>query len=172
MIEIKKYVGQVMKILVTDRAKDGKALGHNKEYQQVLLEWNEHVMGKMFDVRIIKTGKHYLIGELLPESLAQAPIPHANRISYDFATQNPSIKTAPTGIRQRAGKNDSTLKSNNEPGSAKKNVNDSSESSGVSSNTKSNNASKSSSFYIYIFPLFILFACVVLFTFFPFLSYQ
>lgn len=51
-------LGKRQTVLVTEIAHDKvHYVGHNKYYEQVLVEKDEDLMGKMFEVDIIETGK-------------------------------------------------------------------------------------------------------------------
>ncbi|KAH6559805.1 hypothetical protein BASA50_000107 [Batrachochytrium salamandrivorans] len=75
-------VGSLQKILVTEQSADNEHyVGHNKEYQQILVAKDEKLMGQTFTVRITKVGKFYMMGEPLAEdmtriknSIADAPL--------------------------------------------------------------------------------------------------
>jgi len=76
------------RVLVTDVSTDRRYyVGHNKQYDQVLIPPQEDIMGKMIEVRITATAKHYVMGEIIQESVARAP-------------QRPSCK----GLGELAGK--------------------------------------------------------------------
>lgn len=67
--------GRVYRVLATELAKDKKHyVAHNKSYDQVLVPADPALLGKTFDVRIVKTGKFHLIGEILRPSLEAAPV--------------------------------------------------------------------------------------------------
>jgi len=54
-------LGKTQTVLVTEIAHDGiHYVGHNKYYEQVLIEMNEDLMGKTFTVEIYETGKYFL----------------------------------------------------------------------------------------------------------------
>ncbi|XP_013397048.1 threonylcarbamoyladenosine tRNA methylthiotransferase [Lingula anatina] len=59
-------LGEIQTVLVTEVSHDKQYyVGHNKCYDQVLVPKEEHLLGKLVEVKIKETGKHYLIGELL-----------------------------------------------------------------------------------------------------------
>ncbi|XP_064605868.1 threonylcarbamoyladenosine tRNA methylthiotransferase-like [Liolophura sinensis] len=67
-------LGEHQKILVTEVSHDKQHyVGHNKFYEQVLVPMKDTLLGKMVDVRIVKTGEHYLMGEVLCEKSAVRP---------------------------------------------------------------------------------------------------
>ncbi|XP_025111054.1 threonylcarbamoyladenosine tRNA methylthiotransferase-like [Pomacea canaliculata] len=60
------YLGERQQVLVTELSHDKQFfVGHNKSYEQVLVPKDEDLMGKMVEVEIIETGKHYMKGRLL-----------------------------------------------------------------------------------------------------------
>eukprot|EP01052_Picozoa_sp_SAG31_P021993 SAG31_NODE_1728_length_7428_cov_2.495975_8_plen_225_part_00 len=55
-------VGSRHRVLVTDVASDGKKLvGHNKMYNQILIDNVEGLMGCVVDVQIVSTGKFFMV---------------------------------------------------------------------------------------------------------------
>ncbi|XP_015915166.2 threonylcarbamoyladenosine tRNA methylthiotransferase [Parasteatoda tepidariorum] len=59
-----KNVGCTQKVLVTEVSHDGEHyVGHNKCYEQVLVPKEEQYLGKFITVKIVKAGKHYMIGQ-------------------------------------------------------------------------------------------------------------
>lgn len=61
-----KYIGQIFNVLCTEiSAKNNYYVAHNKYYHQILVPKNDDLMGKFFNVRIIKAERYYMIGELL-----------------------------------------------------------------------------------------------------------
>jgi len=84
-------VGERQSILVTEDSHDKKHfVGHNKFYEQVLLPKNEapDVLGKLVEVDIISTGKHYLMGRLVSDGDAKSP-----------GLVDPKPKGAVTGVK-------------------------------------------------------------------------
>lgn len=58
--------GIIYDVLVTEESTDKRYwVGHNRFYEQILLPKDETLLGKMVQVRITKTGKHFMIGEPL-----------------------------------------------------------------------------------------------------------
>ncbi|XP_077998583.1 threonylcarbamoyladenosine tRNA methylthiotransferase-like [Glandiceps talaboti] len=67
-------VGERQHVLVTEDSFDGRYyVGHNKYYEQVLVPKLDNVLGKILEVQIVSTGKHYLIGELITETEVMTP---------------------------------------------------------------------------------------------------
>eukprot|EP00051_Salpingoeca_urceolata_P028469 m.487038 g.487038 ORF g.487038 m.487038 type:complete len:566 (+) comp24759_c0_seq1:252-1949(+) len=67
--------GAVLDVLVTEIASDKKHfVGHTKRYEQVLLAPRDDIMGKLVQVRIVKTTKFSMEGELIEESVRRAPV--------------------------------------------------------------------------------------------------
>ncbi|XP_076462834.1 threonylcarbamoyladenosine tRNA methylthiotransferase-like [Babylonia areolata] len=59
-------LGARQKVLVTEISHDKQYfVAHNKSYDQVLVPKDEDLMGKMVEVEIVETGKHYMKGRLL-----------------------------------------------------------------------------------------------------------
>eukprot|EP00052_Salpingoeca_macrocollata_P025234 m.229344 g.229344 ORF g.229344 m.229344 type:complete len:1278 (+) comp22398_c1_seq4:1683-5516(+) len=68
-------VGMQYRVLVTEVATDGQHyVGHNKSYEQILLPKREDILGKMVTARITRTGKFYMEGEVVEESLRNVPL--------------------------------------------------------------------------------------------------
>lgn len=65
-------------VLVTEESHDGEYfVAHNKFYEQVLVAKQQALMGRSFEVVITSTGKHYLKGDVVKESLVSMPMrPH------------------------------------------------------------------------------------------------
>jgi len=62
-------MGQRQRVLITEVAKDGvHFVGHNKTYDQVLVKGESDLMGKMVEVEIYETGKHFMKAKLLDNS--------------------------------------------------------------------------------------------------------
>lgn len=56
-------LGTVQKVLIAEIAHDKMHyVGHNKYYEQVLISMDEDLMGKVIEVEIVETAKHYLKG--------------------------------------------------------------------------------------------------------------
>mmetsp|Transcript_5199 Transcript_5199/g.7848 ORF Transcript_5199/g.7848 Transcript_5199/m.7848 type:complete len:586 (-) Transcript_5199:109-1866(-) len=67
-------VGKIFRVLATEIAKDKKHyVAHNKSYDQILVPMDKKLLGRTFEVKIIKSGKFHLIGEIIPGSLTSAP---------------------------------------------------------------------------------------------------
>ena len=63
-------LGETQRILITETATDGVHLvGHNKYYEQILVEKREELFGKMVDVKIVRTGKFFQVGATCRPSL-------------------------------------------------------------------------------------------------------
>lgn len=59
-------MGTRHQVLVTEISHDKQYfVAHNKSYDQVLVPKDEDLMGKMVEVEIVETGKHYMKGRLL-----------------------------------------------------------------------------------------------------------
>ncbi|XP_074642807.1 threonylcarbamoyladenosine tRNA methylthiotransferase-like [Tubulanus polymorphus] len=68
-------LGEKQRVLVTEVSHDGQYyVGHNKYYDQVLVPKDENLMGKMMDIVVIETGKHYLKGQLITKTDVQRPL--------------------------------------------------------------------------------------------------
>ncbi|ESP05671.1 hypothetical protein LOTGIDRAFT_102163 [Lottia gigantea] len=69
-------LGQVQSVLVTEISHDGQYyVAHNKSYDQVLVPKEEDLMGKMLEVEIIETGKHFMKGRLLTRGKRPLNVP-------------------------------------------------------------------------------------------------
>ncbi|XP_041962889.1 threonylcarbamoyladenosine tRNA methylthiotransferase isoform X1 [Alosa sapidissima] len=67
-------MGERQKVLVTEESFDAQYyVAHNKFYEQVLVPKNPEFKGKMVEVDIYETGKHYLKGQLVEESPVFTP---------------------------------------------------------------------------------------------------
>ncbi|XP_041358083.1 threonylcarbamoyladenosine tRNA methylthiotransferase-like [Gigantopelta aegis] len=67
-------LGEVQQVLVTEVSHDGLFyVAHNQSYDQVLVPKDDNLMGKMFEVEIMETGKHFLKGRQLSKSSAVRP---------------------------------------------------------------------------------------------------
>ncbi|KAK7485362.1 hypothetical protein BaRGS_00023461 [Batillaria attramentaria] len=68
-------LGQKQQVLVTEVSHDKQYyVAHNKSYDQVLVPKDEDLMGKMVEVEIVETGKHFMKGRLLsPKEEAKRP---------------------------------------------------------------------------------------------------
>jgi len=67
-------LGQRQTILITEEAKDKiHYVGHNKSYDQVLIKGDRELMGKMVEVEIYETGKHFMKGHLVDNSEVVSP---------------------------------------------------------------------------------------------------
>lgn len=61
-------------VLITEEAKDQvHFVGHNKSYDQVLVKGAPDLMGKMIEVEIYETGKHFLKGKIVDNSEIISP---------------------------------------------------------------------------------------------------
>lgn len=61
-------LGEIQQVLVTEVSHDKQFwVGHNKFYEQVLVPKEEGLLGKMVEVKIISTGKHYMMSEIIRE---------------------------------------------------------------------------------------------------------
>jgi hypothetical protein len=70
-----ELVGTTQSILVTEVSSDGKHyVGHNKNYNQVLVEKDPRLMGHVVDVHIVKSSKWSLEGQVLPESIPNGSV--------------------------------------------------------------------------------------------------
>uniref|UniRef100_F6TJ71 tRNA-t(6)A37 methylthiotransferase n=1 Tax=Ciona intestinalis TaxID=7719 RepID=F6TJ71_CIOIN len=68
-------LGKIQKVLVTEIAHDQiHYVGHNKYYEQVLIPMDEDLTGKMFEVEIVETGKHFLKGKRIDSSVPVTPV--------------------------------------------------------------------------------------------------
>ncbi|KAJ3095134.1 Threonylcarbamoyladenosine tRNA methylthiotransferase [Phlyctochytrium planicorne] len=60
------WLGKVLTVLVTETSTDGKFyVAHDKSYTQVLVPKEASILGKFVEVRIVRTGKFFIEGELL-----------------------------------------------------------------------------------------------------------
>ncbi|XP_057303648.1 threonylcarbamoyladenosine tRNA methylthiotransferase-like [Hydractinia symbiolongicarpus] len=67
-------LGEKQMILITEEAKDKiHFVGHNKSYDQVLIKGDNGLMGKMVEVEIYETGKHFVKGRLVENSEVISP---------------------------------------------------------------------------------------------------
>jgi threonylcarbamoyladenosine tRNA methylthiotransferase CDKAL1 len=59
-------MGEMYMVLVTELSHDGQYfVGHNKFYEQVLVPKDEALLGKMIEVKIYETGKHFMKASVL-----------------------------------------------------------------------------------------------------------
>eukprot|EP00047_Mylnosiga_fluctuans_P015310 m.45162 g.45162 ORF g.45162 m.45162 type:complete len:533 (+) comp5861_c0_seq2:40-1638(+) len=84
-------VGQVYTVLVTETAADGvHYVGHNKYYEQVLVPLRDDLLGHMVAVRIVETGKFFMRGELIDDSLRSPHVligaPRADAVPHEGPT--------------------------------------------------------------------------------------
>ncbi|XP_045622421.1 threonylcarbamoyladenosine tRNA methylthiotransferase [Procambarus clarkii] len=67
-------LGEKQIVLVTEESHDKEHwVGHNKYYEQVLVPKNEDFLGKLVEVEIIETGKHYMRGRPVETSKPISP---------------------------------------------------------------------------------------------------
>jgi len=67
-------LGRREKVLITEDAKDKiHFVGHNNSYDQVLVNCDASLMGKMVEVEIVECGKHFMKGRVLHDSLVISP---------------------------------------------------------------------------------------------------
>lgn len=67
-------LGEHQTILITENAKDAvHFVGHNKSYDQVLIKAEPDLMGKLVEVEIYETGKHFIKGRLVNNSEVISP---------------------------------------------------------------------------------------------------
>lgn len=67
-------VGNVYRVLCAEVSTDKKHyVAHNKNYDQILVPERPELMGKTFDVEIVKVGKFHMIGKVIEDSLARVP---------------------------------------------------------------------------------------------------
>ncbi|XP_046353392.2 threonylcarbamoyladenosine tRNA methylthiotransferase-like [Haliotis rufescens] len=67
-------LGEKQTVLVTETSHDNQFyVAHNKSYDQVLVRKDDNLMGKMVDVEIVETGKHFLKGRQLKGKDAVRP---------------------------------------------------------------------------------------------------
>lgn len=67
-------VGEIQQVLVTEVSHDKQYyVGHNKSYDQVLVPKDDNLMGKVVEVEITETGKHFLKCRLIDETSAIRP---------------------------------------------------------------------------------------------------
>ncbi|XP_033105022.1 threonylcarbamoyladenosine tRNA methylthiotransferase-like [Anneissia japonica] len=67
-------IGERQQVLVTEESHDKKYyVGHNKFYEQVLVPKEERLLGKMIEVEIASTGKHFQMGKLIDNSRLVTP---------------------------------------------------------------------------------------------------
>lgn len=101
-------LGRVEPVLITEIAHDKKHfVGHTKRYDQVILPMDDTIMGKMVLAKFVDTGKHYLTGEIVRESLEDAPVrptaAPAGAVAKSAALEHTEHKeqpdTKPTDIR-------------------------------------------------------------------------
>jgi len=89
-------VGERQRVLVTEVSADGVHLvAHNDCFDQVLVPVGDCELGATLDVTITRTGKHFLVGEAIPDTLR----PAARRVSVRTAHQPP---TPGSNARNRA----------------------------------------------------------------------
>lgn len=93
-------LGEKQTVLVTEEAFDKEHLvGHNKYYEQVLVPKNEEYWGKMVEVEVIETGKHYMRGRPIDSSKPISP-----------ALQEPLPKGKISGLSEVVDTKDNTNK--------------------------------------------------------------
>uniref|UniRef100_A0A0F7Z6K0 tRNA-t(6)A37 methylthiotransferase n=1 Tax=Micrurus fulvius TaxID=8637 RepID=A0A0F7Z6K0_MICFL len=67
-------IGERQKVLVTEESFDSKFyVAHNKFYEQILVPKNPEFMGKMVEVDIFETGKHFMRGQPISEARVFTP---------------------------------------------------------------------------------------------------
>lgn len=67
-------LGERQTVLVTEESHDKQHwVGHNKYYEQVLVPQKEDYLGKLVEVEIIETGKHYMRGRPIDTSRPMPP---------------------------------------------------------------------------------------------------
>merc|ERR1711973_369595 len=67
-------LGERQNVLITEEAKDKvHFVGHNKSYDQVLVQGDPDLMGKMVTVEIYETGKHFMKGKIVQDAEVVAP---------------------------------------------------------------------------------------------------
>ncbi|KAK4317628.1 hypothetical protein Pmani_011306 [Petrolisthes manimaculis] len=67
-------LGERQEVLVTEEAHDRSHwVAHNKFYEQVLVPKEENLLGKIVEVEIIETGKHYMKGKLSQTHTPSSP---------------------------------------------------------------------------------------------------
>ncbi|KAI8928844.1 hypothetical protein BC831DRAFT_446785 [Entophlyctis helioformis] len=65
-------VGSRQSVLVTEQSADGvHYIGHNKAYHQVLVPKDARLMGRRVTVAIVRSGKHFLVGEVVDGEMAR-----------------------------------------------------------------------------------------------------
>ncbi|EDV24289.1 uncharacterized protein TRIADDRAFT_26388 [Trichoplax adhaerens] len=80
-------LGERQRILITELSHDGNHfVGHNKFYDQVLVPMDMDLLGKTVEVDIIETGKHYLMGRVVRETLVN--MPRLSLTSKEFAAKD------------------------------------------------------------------------------------
>jgi hypothetical protein len=68
-------VGQRLKVLVTDKAPDGRNyVGKTKAYEQVLVPKDKRVMGKLIEVEVLAESRFEMTAKIIEESIDQAPV--------------------------------------------------------------------------------------------------
>lgn len=68
-------IGQRYQVLVTEESSDRKHyVGHNKYYEQILIEQSECQLGDYLEVIITTYGKHYMIGQVVKSWLPKTII--------------------------------------------------------------------------------------------------
>merc|ERR1719427_1116442 len=67
-------LGERQNVLITEEAKDKvHFVGHNKSYDQVLVQGDPELMGKMVTVEIYETGKHFMKGRIVENAEVVTP---------------------------------------------------------------------------------------------------
>ncbi|XP_076810125.1 threonylcarbamoyladenosine tRNA methylthiotransferase-like [Clavelina lepadiformis] len=86
-------LGKTQTVLVTEIAHDKiHYVGHNKYYEQVLVEKEEGLMGKMFQVKITETGKHYLRGKRVSPIISPTIVDSLPKGCVSGATNKAKVK--------------------------------------------------------------------------------
>ncbi|TEA22358.1 hypothetical protein DBR06_SOUSAS31310006, partial [Sousa chinensis] len=67
-------IGERQKVLVTEESFDSKFyVAHNRFYEQVLVPKNPTFMGKMVEVNVYESGKHFMKGQPVSDAKVYAP---------------------------------------------------------------------------------------------------
>ncbi|XP_066862784.1 threonylcarbamoyladenosine tRNA methylthiotransferase isoform X4 [Kogia breviceps] len=69
-----QVIGERQKVLVTEESFDSKFyVAHNRFYEQVLVPKNPTFMGKMVEVNVYESGKHFMKGQPVSDAKVYAP---------------------------------------------------------------------------------------------------
>ncbi|KAI0220405.1 Threonylcarbamoyladenosine tRNA methylthiotransferase [Lamellibrachia satsuma] len=88
-------VGWRQSVLVTEVSHDGQYyVAHNKSYDQVLVPKDANLLGRMVEVDIVSTGKHYLMADLFKTGAVQRPVSVPPPLQHGQVSGVPAAQTS------------------------------------------------------------------------------